>query len=243
MTVPENLPLSLHHVDAAWVNQRAKELSDTRGHKRPDIKGALADAADKFVDEVGENLDDTRDLAVYQPSGDTDPYIIAIPIKTTVTLQPMAPTVVPAVPSPFKLHEVPNTIQDDFENALFETEVGATPAELAKDANGRFISSRIRLLWFGFNLYHQKMTMARRAEFREAYHRPLGSYVVGKVYENGGTIFTRVPTRFRTKALAFEEAHRLLDTHGEAWGVWRCIDIIGKSDATPVEGDEDVARS
>ena len=231
MTVPENLPLSLHHVDSVWVNQRARELSDARGHKRPDIKGALADAADQFVDKVGDNLDESRDLAVYQPSGDADPYIIAVPIKDAEVGNAATQ------PAPFKLHEVPNTIQDDFENALFETEVGATPAELAKDADGRYISSRIRLLWFGFNLYHQKMTMARRTEFRETYHRPLGSYIVGKVYENGGTIFTKVPTRFRTKALAFEEAHRLLDAHGEAWGVWRCIDIIGKSDAKPVEED------
>jgi len=242
MTVQENLPLSLHHVEAAWVNQRAKELSDSRGHKRPDIKGALADAADKFIDEVGDNLDDSRDLAVYQPSGDTDPYIIAVPIKTTITLQPMAPTVAPAVPVPFKLHEHPNTIQEDFENALFETEVGATIEELAKDADGRFVSGRIRLLWFGFNLYHQKMTMARRTEFRETYHMPLGSYIVGKVYDSGGTVFTKVPTRFRTKALAFEEANRLLGEQGEAWGVWRCLDIIGKADVKP-EGDDDVVRS
>lgn len=229
MTVPENLPLSLHHIDSAWVNQRAKELSDSRGHKRPDIKGALADAADQFVDKVGDNFDVSRDLAVYQPSGDTDPYIIAVPIKDAMV------AIAAAEPVPFKLHEVPNTIQDDFENALFETEVGATVAELAKDADGRYIHSRIRLLWFGFNLYHQKMTMARRAEFREAYHKPLGSYVVGKVYENGGTIFTKVPTRLRTKALAFEEAHRLQNEHGEAWGIWRCIDIIGKLDVKPEE--------
>lgn len=237
MTVQENLPLSLHHVDAEWVNQRAKELSDSRGHKRPDVKGALSDAADKFMDEVGDNLDDSRDLVVYQPSGDSDPYIIAVPIKDVITLQPMAATVEPLPPVPFKLHEVPNTIQEDFENALFETEVGATPSELAKDSDGRYLSSRIRLLWFGFNLYHQKMTMARRTEFREAYHKPLGSYIVGKVFENGGTIFTKVPTRFRTKALAFEEANRLLDEHGEAWGVWRCVDILGKGDVKPVEED------
>lgn len=240
MTVQENLPLSLHHVDAAWVNQRAKELSDARGHKRPDIKGALADAADKFVDEVGDNLDDSRDLAVYQPSGDSDPYIIAVPIKDVITIAPFPATVAPApvlTPVAFKLHEHPNTIQEDFENSLFETEVGATISELAKDADGRYISNRIRLLWFGFNLYHQKMTMARRAEFREAYHKPLGSYIVGKVYETGGTVFTKVPTRFRTKALAFEEAHRLLDEQGEAWGVWRCVDIIGKADIKPVEED------
>lgn len=229
MTVQEALPLSLHHIDSIWVNQRAKELSDARGHKRPDIKGALADAADKFIDEVGDNLDDSRDLAVYQPSGDSDPYIIAVPIKDF----PVA--VVAEAPVPFKLHEHPNTIQEDFENALFETEVGATPSELAKDADGRYIQSRIRLLWFGFNLYHQKMTMARRAEFREAYHKPLGSYIVGKVYENGGTVFTKVPTRFRTKALAFEEANRLQESHGEAWGIWRCIDIIGKKDTQPEE--------
>lgn len=233
MTVQEALPLSLHHIDSAWVNQRAKELSDARGHKRPDIKGALSDAADQFVDLAGDNLDISRDLAVYQPSGDTDPYIIAVPI---IVSTPSVPATVPAAdPVPFKLHEHPNTIQEDFENALFETEVGATPAELAKDSDGRYIHSRIRLLWFGFNLYHQKMTMARRAEFREAYHKPLGSYIVGKVYENGGTVFTKVPTRFRTKALAFEEANRLQEAHGEAWGIWRCIDIIGKKDTQPEE--------
>lgn len=255
MTVQENLPLSLHHIDSAWVNQRARELSDARGHKRPDIKGALSDAADQFVDEVGDNFDVSRDLAVYQPSADTDPYIIAVPIKEAVVtglpaIPPINPLPVPA-PVPFKLHEVPNTIQDDFENALFETEVGATPAELAKDSEGRYIHSRIRLLWFGFNLYHQKMTMARRAEFREPYHKPLGTYIVGKVYENGGTVFTKVPVRFRTKALAFEEAHRLQSAQGEAWGIWRCIDIIGKEDvkqdeenpSEQKENDDDIVRT
>lgn len=225
MTVSENLPLSLHHVDAAWVNQRAKELSEAKGHKRPDVKGALVEIADKFVEEVGDNLDESRDMALYQPSGDSDPYIIAVPIKDVPSDVVEAPVLVDR-----RLHEHPNTIQEDFENSLFETEMGATPAELAKDSNGRYINSRIRLMWFGFNLYHQKMTMARRSEFREAYHKPLGSYIVGKVYNNGGTIFTKVPVRFRNKAHAYEEAQRLLGEHGEAWAVWRCIDILGSHD-------------
>lgn len=225
MTVPANLPLSLHHVDSTWVNARAKELSEARGLKRPDVKGALSEIVEKFVDEVGDNLDESRDLALYQPSGDTDPYIIAVPIQVAVEATVEAPVFVER-----RLHEVPNTIQEDFENVIFETEVGATASDLAKDSEGRYINSRIRLMWFGFNLYHQKMTMARREQFREAYHKPLGSYIVGKVYENGGTVFTKVPTRYRTKALAFEEAHRLQNEQGEAWGIWRCIDIIGAQD-------------
>lgn len=229
MTVSETLPLSLHQVDATWVKQRAQELSDARGHKRPDIKGALSEVVDKFVDQAGDNLDETRTLALYQPSTDDDPYIVAVPVKDTAPALVKVTTPVPEA-IPFRLHEQPKTIQEDFENVLFETEVGATPAELEKDVNGRYVNSRIRLLWFGFNLYHQKMTQARRAEFREPYHKPLGSYVVCKVYENGGTVFTRVPTRYKTKAQAFEEAHRLKEEQGEAWGIWRCIDIIGFQD-------------
>lgn len=238
MTVPATLPLSLHHVDSSWVNQRAKELSDTRGHKRPDVKGALTEIADKFVDEVGDNLDESRDLAVYQPSGDTDPYIIAVPIKDAVVAVVEAPVPVSIpVGGVYRPHEVPETIQEDFENFLFETETGATPAELEKDSTGRYTHKNIRLMWYGFNLYHQKMTMARRAEFRAAYHKALGSYIVGKVYENGATVFTKVPVRYRNKAQALEEANRLLEEQGEAWAVWRCIDIFGKFDVRVPEED------
>jgi hypothetical protein len=229
VTVPESLPLSLHPVDAIWVNQRAKELSDARGLKRPDVKGALTEVVDRFVDQAGDNLDESRNLVLYQPSSETDPYIVAVPVKEAVTVGEASPA--PAeTQKPASFHENPNTIQEEFENMLFETEVGATPSELEKDANGRYINSRIRLLWFGFNMYHQKMTMARRADFREDYHKPLGSYVVCKVTETGATIFTKVPTRFKTKAQGYEEARRLQAEQGEAWGIWRCMDIIGFQD-------------
>ena len=229
MTVPESLPLSLHPVDATWVNQRAKELSDTRGLKRPDVKGALSEVVDQFVDQAGDNLDETRNLVLYQPSSETDPYIVAVPVKEAVTVAEVnsAPA---EIHQPALLHEKPNTIQQEFENMLFETEVGATPSELEKDANGRYINSRIRLLWFGFNMYHQKMTQARRADFREDYHKPLGSYVVCKVTDTGATVFTKVPIRFKTKAQGYEEARRLQAEQGEAWGIWRCMDIIGFQD-------------
>jgi len=244
VTVPENLPLALHPVDSTWVNQRARELADNRGLKRPDVKGALSEIVDKFVEQAGDNLDESRDLALYQPSTDTDPYIVAVPLviaEKPETLDTVAPAVVADVlPTPGRPHEAPTTIQEEFENVLFESDVGASPMELEKDANGRYINSRIRLLWFGFNLYHQKMTQARRADFREPYHKPLGSYIIGKVFENGATVFTRSPTRLKTKALAFEEAHRLREENGEAWGVWRCIDIIGASDA-PENREQDDA--
>lgn len=219
MTKMEPLPRLLKSVESSLINERAEALMKERKLKRPDLKRALAEVVDGLIEEVGDILDESRNLVVYQPSGEEDePYVFAIPV-TQLPEQPVK-----------KIHEHISAIRDDFENVIFETEPGLNPRDLDKDEKDHYINSRVKLLWHGFNLYHQKLMIARTNKERVNHLKALGKYVVCKVTPNGVCVFVNQPQRYKTKAQAYERSRELQHENGGGWGILRILDVITPDD-------------
>lgn len=215
MTKMEPLPRLLKSVESSSINARAEAIAEERKLKRPDVKRALAEVVDNLCDEVGDNLDESRKLVIYQPSGEDDePYVFAIPVIQVpqVTVK--------------KVHEYISAIRDDFENLIFETEPGLNMRDLDKDDRDHYINPRVKLLWHGFNLYHQKLVSARTHKNRVEHLKALGKYVVCKISANGVPFFNQQPQRYKTKAQAYERSQELQRDQGGAWGILRVLDVI-----------------
>lgn len=217
-------PLSLRAISREWVINRALELG--RGSTEPDIRGALAEAVELITARTAWNLAEGRDVLVYEPDGEGDPYVVAIPLNSfgrgggKPRLDPPA-TQTPKIPDTKR-----RNIVDDFEDIVFEMDFELTPSDLDRDQNGRYINAHVRALFTGFKMYHDKLTMARSEQFRINYNKTLGRYVLAKVGNNGIAIFTKAPFRHLSKAMAIEEANRLSEQLDEAVGIFRCLDII-----------------
>lgn len=217
--LPAN-PWSLRPVCQDWVNRRAAELGG-------DVSAALSEVYEVFAQRTSYNFDHDREPLVYTPDGPNDPYILALPLVKYRGGQ--APSIKPAkphVPGDPKLKT--SNLKDEFENYVFEGDDELTLDDLDVDDHGVYLNQRVRGLFDGFKLYHDKVTMADCTDFRDPYLRILGRFVVAKVTPGGAALFTKAPFRHHTKADALEEAHRLVGELNDGFAVFRCMAIIGK---------------
>jgi len=216
-------PLSMRAISREWVDKRAVELAGESAE--PDVHGALVEAVELITARTAWNLAEDRQVLVYTPDGENDPYVVAIPLNSSRRVG--KPRLDPPVTHTPK---VPDTkrrnIVDDFEDIVFEMDFELSPSDLDRDQNGRYINAHVRALFTGFKMYHDKLTMARSEQYRTNYNKTLGRYVLAKVGNNGIAIFNKAPFRHLSKAMAIEEANRLSEQLGEAVGVFRCLDII-----------------
>lgn len=219
-------PFSIRVVDQDWVNARAAEIAKTNGVAEPDVQSALMEVVDRVEQRAAWNYDQEKPILVYAPSGDQDPYVVAVPLvrhrnKNHVRTTPAANH------NPGAVHaEAAQTLKEEFENLIFEREQGLDPADLAVDDRGHYVNRYVAALYEGFRMYHGKLVSLKGANFRENYEKSLGRYVIAKVNNAGVSLFVPAPFRHRTKALAMEEANRLATNTSHAFGVFRCLDIV-----------------
>lgn len=213
-------PYSLRPVCQHWVKQRAVELGGR-------IEDALLEVVEHLYVRTSHNNDDSRQVLVYSPSGEQDPYVIALPLinHKKAVQDSVAP---PARPCPVTPDNRKSNVREEFEDLLFVERDDLTPSALDKDEQGNYLDPTVNTLWQGFRLYHRRLTIESKPAFREQYQKILGRYVLAKVSPAGVPLFNRTPFRHATRAKAYEEASRLSSEVGEAFGVFRCLDIVGK---------------
>lgn len=211
---------SLRPIDQVWLRKRAAELNP----EEPDLQRALEEAVETLRDNLGHNLDEDAEMLLYSSDSNTDPYIVALPIKKRRNPGDQVRNVTPPVAKRPDLKE--SSIQLEFENILFESNEEFGLNDLEKNDMDEYVNNDVRQRWEGFKLYHEKLTIEATPHFKKEYHKSLGRYVVGKITRNGTSLFIKTPFRHQTKALAMEEACRLSGEHNEAFGIFRCLDIV-----------------
>lgn len=209
---------SVRTIDPQWVSKRTEELGDEQA--------ALNEVLEQLMVRVDQNYDESRDPLVYMPDGEGEPYILAIPIcNVPVRKRPKAET-------PVRKHQ-PNpdnkrsSLRDDFEQLVFEIYPTLNKSDLAKE-NDIYINPLVKASWEGFKLHHSRLTEANSHTYRDNYNKTLGRYVIGKINQAGVALFNHAPYRHLTLTAATEEAKRLTAEKNEAFGIFRCLDIIGK---------------
>lgn len=223
---------TLRAIDSNWVKQRGEELSKASGAPEPDTQAALEEAVETLHDRMGHNLDNSKDILLYAPSTESDPFLVAIPVNTlSRKIHPVTPEK-PGVPvgrNPLWAL----TIQEQFENVIFEGDFIVTPTSLDKNDKGDYLDPVIQLMWNGFNLYHEKMTNYNKASYKPRFDKTLGTYVIAKItHPSGSAVFINTPFRHRLKADAMNEGARLATHHNSAFALFRCLDVI-----LPPEGE------
>lgn len=216
-------PLSLRAIDQAWVKKRAAQLTNAIDPGMPNIEGALFEAVEVLYDRIGPNAKEDVCAMLFTPANDTDPYIVAIPLAYRTTREKQQGLGTP--PAPLRPDTKNLTLRDEFENLLFE-EGSFDPKVLDRDSRGKYVTQWVNARWEGFQMYHNKLTIASSDSYSPKYAKTLGRYVLGKVGAAGVAIFTKAPYRHQTKALALEEANRLSALFGEPFALFRCLDII-----------------
>lgn len=228
-------PLSLRAIDPVWVTNRAAEIAAERGLTEPDIQSALLEAIDTLCQRAAWNYREDTDVLVYEPSEESHPYLIAVPLahNTGRHRRLREAGTQPPPPPPVNADSKQSSLKEEFENVIFEKETDLFPSDLDTDTNGVYINERVRTLWEGFKLYHHKLTAVSSERYKTNYNKALGRYVVAKIGNNGVAIFTKTPYRHHTKALAMEEANRLSAHYGGVFGVFRCLDIVENTEGLP----------
>jgi hypothetical protein len=211
---------SIRCIDPAWVESRAAALGGEDG-----IQKALTEAFDQLAVRIGQNRDEERDPVVYPPDNPGDPYVLLTPILNINGKKQK--TEAPVQARPFNPENRKPTIREDFEDLLFEIKPGLNKEALARNVNGEYEDKEIQTRWEGFFMYHHLLTQTTMATFKDTYNATLGRYVIGKVGKNGVALFNRAPYRHTSMRLAVTEAKRLQAEKGEAYGIFRCLDIFG----------------
>ena len=222
-------PFSLRAICPEWVKARCDVIAQNTDFCSEELvlQEALEEVMNQLVTRTGPNHDDTRAPLVYLPDGPGEPYVMMIPIRGV----PQSKRPKADIPSP-KFAPNPNnkrsSLRLEFEDTVFEIEPGLNKSDLAKDVNGNYVNARVRGLWDGFKMYHNKFTQAKSPDFRDNYNKTLGRYVIAKIGTNGVALFNRAPYRHMTMGQATEEATRLADEHKEGFAIFRCMDIVGR---------------
>lgn len=217
-------PLSLRAIDQAWVHKRASEL----GHAT--TEGALLEAVEVLHERIGPNVKEDAAVMVFTPTNDTDPYIVAIPLTRLTTREKQQGLGMPPVAARPDRKEC--SLREEFENLLFE-EGSFDPSVLKRDSRDKYVMQWVNARWEGFQMYHNKLTIAGTSGYKPKYAKTLGRYVISQVGPTGAVNFHNVPFRHQTKALAFEEANRLSTEHNRVFAVFRCMDIIDNRQQQP----------
>lgn len=220
-------PLSLRAISQNWVNTRAKQIPNEQQPGEPNVQAALDEAVDRILERIGHNLNEEKPGTIYAPDNDTDPYIVCIPLNNlTGRLKRSHVGLEKGVlPTQIKPDVVESTLQDEFEDLLFQ-DLMLEQKVLDKDEQGKYKTSWVNARWEGFQMYHRHLTIAGKPAFKNRYNRTLGRYVVGQVGHQGKVVFTRVPFRHPTRASAMEEANRVAAEQQQPFAVFRCLDII-----------------
>lgn len=216
-------PLSLRAIDQVWVKKRAAALTNAVDPGMPNIEGALFEAVEVLYDRIGPNAKEDALAMIFTPGNDTDPYIVAIPLNRLTNREKQQGTGMPPVAARPDIKE--GALREEFENLLFE-EGSFDPSILNRDERGKYTTAWVNARWEGFQMYHNKLTIAGTANYKPRYAKTLGRFVISKVGPTGAVTFHPVPFRHQTKALAFEEANRLSTEHNGVFAVFRCLDII-----------------
>lgn len=96
---------------------------------------------------------------------------------------------------------------------------------------GRFVDNEVHQLWLGYELFNISSNMRDKADSSTSIY---GQYIVGNHTGPGPKlIMNRKPMVHRNKFLAYIEAERLAEEHGETFAVFRCIKTF--SERPPVE--------
>lgn len=210
-------------VASDYVMKRAYALSDT---SFPDLPAALKEIAETISERFGANLIE-GEVTVYYPTSSKDPYVFGIPCtkntKKKVNQVNKEDPLAIIKSRPFRPEVKGNTLQQDFEDALFEDKARPISAT-NKTPDGIYTNPIIQAQWEGFKLYHSKFDK----DLSKRQDKTLGRYVIGKVIVSGQVKFHELPFRHPTKATAMEEANRLANTYGGGFGVFRCIEIVNK---------------
>lgn len=216
-------PLSLRAIDQAWVNKRAAQLVNPVDPGMPNVEGALFEAVEVLYDRIGPNAKEDVCAMVFTPANDTDPYVVAIPLTHLTNREKQQGLGMPPVAARPDRKEC--SLREEFENLLFE-EGSFDPKVLDRDSRDRYVMQWVNARWEGFQMYHNKLTIAGATNYKPKYAKTLGRYVISKVGPTGAVQFHNVPFRHQTKALAFEEANRLSTEYQGVFAVFRCLDII-----------------
>lgn len=217
-------PYSFRAICPEWVVKRGLEISvnDT-----PDVLGALNEALQTILVRVDRNLDESREPLVYFPDHEGEPYMLLIPILN-VNSRKIPKAEVPVRTTTPNPNNKRSSLRMEFEESVFEMAPNLEKSDLARDVNGKYKNAYVNALWEGFKFYHNKFTQANSVTWRENYQKTLGRYVLAKVGLNGVALFNRAPYRHMTLGQATTEAERLVSEFGEGFGIFRCIDVIGK---------------
>jgi hypothetical protein len=210
-------PLSLRAIDQAWVNKRTVELG------QPNVEAALLEAVEVLHERIGPNVKEDAPVMVYTPANDTDPYVVAIPLTRRTTRELQQGHGMPPVAA--RPDNKNCTLREEFENLLFE-EGSFDPKVLDRDSRDKYVMQWVNARWEGFQMYHNKLTLAGTASYKPKYAKTLGRFIIGKVTQTGAVNIHNVPYRHQTKALAMEEANRLSTEHKGVFAVFRCLDIV-----------------
>lgn len=219
---------SIRAVSLSTVLRVIDELPD---NGKRTIDDALEFICDKLVTRVAYNAHESLGPLVYFPSKAEDPFIFAIPLnqKKTISNNTLTPGKEPLPIVPKIKDTLRSNTNKEFEDVLFNTPGKAfSITDLDKESNGEYINKEVQAIWIGFCLYHNELTKGV-VKSKERYEKTLGRYVIGKVNKRGIANFVTAPFRHQTRQLAFEEAARLSEAHNGAFGVFRCMAIVGSN--------------